>query len=678
MVKKCMYCGQPLAREDAHFCNECGRLQVPEPDPLAVPGAIKVRLPPKEFLRREPPPSALVDQQPVPHIPYPPVREPQGEHERQETAEETASPSARTDERVRPSGAQSAPPQEQGPVRPAARELQREREQLETGGEAASSPTRVDKHVHPSEDWPAPVEEISTMVLPGWREELETLRKKQVTPEASASPPSFQPASTTQPAEQEMQEPDTAGASAEPKQEREVAETLLADSSQREDLYIRAWEQEPTRRYPQVQVEKREENEAGPAPAIEHAPFVAAFEPEDETEAERIDIDWQALASPTTTRISEPQDKERTQQKQEARESDVEDLPTVPLAVPRAVKQQPAITIERASTPAPAGKDVSPQEIEDLPTRPMPVSQVPRSPQPAPEGQPAPQATFPASSARPSVPRQSSAPPLQSTREPAMPAGAQTGRGSQSNPASQAGLSFNPAGASALQGPVSSPGNTLLDAQHPTMVQRPAFAPATPPPIAPVPSSRAASREAGSQRVTPLRVALLVVLIVVLGAGAFTFYYQATSGGSIAQAYQAFESSTLGVSLNYPQGWAFSLNRAQTSVHFVDSSQTGQVMLNMTVPGAASVTQYLDQEIRQLGIAVPQLAPTRLFGGESWQQVQGDMVQQGVTYTLDLYAARHGTHIYTLIFLAPPPAYGRMEQESFAPLRASFRFIPGQ
>lgn len=619
MVTKCLYCGQPLAGDNAHVCHKCGRLQIPEPAQTAAPDVIKVRLPPKEFVRREPPPA--LDQRRL---------------------ERTPGPSRLV----------------QRPVRLTAREEPPAREDaLAEEATSAVFPPRADESAGPPVD--QPVEEISTMVLPGWREELAHLRQQQARPGSplpseEAGPPPVLPAApvsrhsedTALPppaAEKDVQAP---SAPVEQGQDHRGAPAPLSEAARRE-LRLRIWEQEPTRRYPHVQAHGPGEHEAGPAPAVEHPPFAATFGEEGEVEplAGRTAIDWQALARPGAAHAPEAERAENLPLESEEAEEEggVEDLPTVPLAVPEVVK--PAIVIERASTPAPASQE---PEIEDLPTRPMPASQVaPRSPLP-----PLPPQSPPGREQRPvSYRAEASAavPPPYPSRTPAL-------YGPLPNPQSHPGQAFSPPPPSAPQGPLSSPGNAPLQ-------RSPAQAPAL------------ATDEARKRRVSPLQVALLVVLVIVVGVGVSVFSYQATSGGAIAQPYQAFQNSTLGVSLSYPQGWTFSLNRAQTSVRFADSSHTGQVMLSMTAPDAASMTQYLDRQMTQLGIAVPQQAPTRLFGGESWQQVQGDVVQQGVTYMLELYATRHGTHIYTLLFLAPPPVYGRMEQESFAPLRASLRFI---
>jgi hypothetical protein len=55
-----------------------------------------------------------------------------------------------------------------------------------------------------------------------------------------------------------------------------------------------------------------------------------------------------------------------------AQEDDIEDLPTVPLAVPEAARTEAQIKIERDFTPTPKKRAVPPaSDVEDLPTRPM-------------------------------------------------------------------------------------------------------------------------------------------------------------------------------------------------------------------------------------------------------------------------------------------------------------------
>lgn len=689
MAKTCTYCGQPLENEDARFCSKCGRLQLPEPDPPGAPGVIKVRLPPKEISRREPPPSfggTRLERAP-------------------------GSLPARQGQRGQSAAAPQSSHLAKRPVRLTNQESLIADEKSETARETPPISTHTSGSVRPPADQPPSIEEVSTMVLPGWREELEQVRKRQAaasspaTPETRPDPPPLMPPAASRPAERTTPLPPSQEAAAQKssagdifteRQRNRTAEGLPSDPP-RPELHIKVWEQEPTLHYPQVQAGKK--IEVGPAPAVEHSPFAPGFRGADDAEpvADRIDLDRQALSSPVATPDPEPTVQEDAQPEDEVEqegtegESGVEDLPTVPLAVPEAAKQQPSITIERSSTPAPK-KSTSPQEeIEDLPTRPMPASQAgPRSPLPPAVPQPLQDREREQREARPSstsmVPDPLSSPgtyrqtpPMNAARVSNIPSDPPAARGGLPSPNSQPGQTFHPASMTAPpQGPLSSPGNTAFQPQPPVVQQRPpTFTPATPPPVSPRSATEAdaAPDRPRKKRVSPLRVALLVVLVIVVGAGAFVFYYQSSSGGAIAQPYQAFQNSTLGIFLTYPQGWTSSLDRAQTSVHFADSSQTGQVTLSMSAPGAQSLTQYIDQEATQLGITAPQLEPTIMFGGTSWQQEQGSVVQKGVTYTLDLYATQHGAHIYTLIFMAPPPVYGRMERESFAPLRASFRFI---
>lgn len=681
MAKNCTYCGQPLAKEDARFCNECGRLQIPEPDPLAAPGIIKVRLPPKEIPRRE--------------------RSPLPSREEMRFERTPGLPSAFQDQRGQPAPAPQPFSRANRPVRQSNQESQIAEQRSETAGEAASAPTYTSGSTRPPADQPVPVEEISTMVLPGWREELERLRKRQsaasppVPPETQPPSSLLTPPAAFRPAERNTPLP----SSQEPEGRKVPAGDSIADivpnaqvpesppsDPLRPEMRFRIWEQRPTIHYPQVQVQK----EAEPAPAVEHLPFAPVSDAKGEAEpvAAKASIDWQALSGPVAMPDPEPAVEESTRQieedrQEEAEESGVEDLPTVPLAVPEVAKQQPSITIERTSTPAPGKQSPAQEEIEDLPTRPMPASQAgPRSPFPptAPqslqsrerEQRSAPISMVPNPPSSPGAYRQVPAPPTNTPQIPGVPASPPEMRGRVPAPNSQPGQIFNPASMAAPRGPLSSPGNTAFQPQPPAAQQRPpAFAPAAP---------RSAETDATparprKKRMKPLQITLLVVLIIVAGGGAYVFYYQSSSGGAVAQPYQTFQNSALGVSLNYPQGWTSSVNQGQTSVHFADSSQTGQVTLSIAAQNAQSLTQYIGQQNTQLGITAPQLEPTITFGGASWQQEKGSVVQRGVTYMLNLYATQHGAHIYTLIFIAPPPVYGRMEQENFAPLRTSFRFI---
>jgi hypothetical protein len=780
VAKNCLYCGQPLAKEDARFCNECGRLQIPEPAPPEGPAPIKVRLPPKEFsARREPPPFQPISGQSMPET----VRS-----SRQETPASGA-PSSRSPKR---------------PVRLTGQEALAANKQPEFPGEEAQAPTRASGSARPEKTQPAPVEELSTMVLPGWREELEHLRKEQAATSAPAAPqkqpelPSSQkPFSVPRRSESNVAyvPQESQGAkknSPEDVPSRSTQESKTSEEQprspgdqDRRELRVKVWEQEPTIQYPQVHVEKKE---ASPLPAVEHAPFAnLAFDQEEqiadqatldwqtfpnasltntassrEQEAEQAPVSWQAFPAPSTppasasseaiekaptqqlanepkerrtpppadasekTQIQQPANEpkerrtpppadasEKTQTWQNAGElkekrtpapaeavekerggSDIEDLPTARLAVPEAARHS-SITIERASTPAPTKRTPpQPAEVEDLPTRPLAAasSAGPRSPIPPVAPQPSQNREQGERETRPApismVPNPPSSPgaygppsTLQArgvSHAPDAIIGAPATRGPV-NPPSQPGQVFNPPSLPPLpQGPASLPGNTPFKAETAGAPQRPpVLAPATPPPMltprATTPPTEAAVATREKKRVRPALVALLILLVLVVGGSAFAIYYQSTSGA--AQAYQAFQNNTLGVALNYPQGWTSSLNKTQTSAHFADSTQTGQITLSMTATNGQQASQYLNQEITQLGINGQQAKPASTFGGANWQTVQGNVVQRGATYTIVLYVAQHGNNFYALAFMAPLPVYGQMDQENFAPLRSSFRFL---
>ncbi|HLI71879.1 MAG TPA: hypothetical protein VKV19_19160, partial [Ktedonobacteraceae bacterium] len=166
MAKKCLYCGQPLREDDARFCNGCGRSQNPFPARSAsAPAPIRVKLPPKEFSRFGSSVSQEEDSLPV----WPP----EGARVPQRTPS-TGQPS-RSPQRTPPAGRSSRLAKR--PVRLTPQELavQVEQPEKEDAPAPASPPDTSSPQAGPAET--TPVEEISTMVLPGWREELERLRK---------------------------------------------------------------------------------------------------------------------------------------------------------------------------------------------------------------------------------------------------------------------------------------------------------------------------------------------------------------------------------------------------------------------------------------------------------------------------------------------------------------------
>ncbi len=730
MAKKCLYCGQPLREDDARFCNGCGRSQNPFPARSAsAPAPIRVKLPPKEFSRFGSSVSQEEDSLPV----WPP----EGARVPQRTPS-TGQPS-RSPQRTPPAGRSSRLAKR--PVRLTPQELavQVEQPEKEDAPAPASPPDTSSPQAGPAET--TPVEEISTMVLPGWREELERLRKMR-----SAALPEKETQEPDAPAQSKVDVPqqpqgallssqETASSRGSIEQgelpapgqsSRPPEDTAGPTEPLQRELRVKIWEQEPTVHSPQIHIHA-EKPEPGPDPAVEHVPFADLLPGPDEDEqieqlADIATIHWQTMPDPAPAQ-EEDQDltklEEESEQAEEAgskaleeprtdeQTRGVEDLPTVPLAVPRPEKRKPQVTIERASTPAPKNwGGAKKEEIEDLPTRPVEAALGPARPlSPLP---PAPRQTSQAQGAgRPesrlgpasNVPNQPLQPGPHSPAFAGQPVNAALSAqhvgappapsGRSANPPSQPGPPFNPPSMpSPPRNPASLPGNTMSrpagqGVQSPEVAEpfarRPSpFASMTPLPTTPRPdlaavdAALAQSNQPG-KHVSRRMVFVLILLLVAGGAGGFVLYYQLSSAPSITRPMQAYQNSAFGISLSYPQHWSVHVDQAHNTLSFADSTSTGQITLSMA-SATGQLSQYLTRETSQLGITGPKAMPAATFAGSSWQQEQGTVTQGGATYTITLYVTQHNNHFYALAFLAPSPAYAQMDQDDFAPLRASFSF----
>lgn len=510
--------------------------------------------------------------------------------------------------------------------------------------------------------------------------------------------------------------------------------TRMSEASRRE-LHVKVWEQEATMQYPQVHAEKAE---PGPVAAVEKNPLASvAFGAREQTlEAEDLEaVNWQAPlgpvpASPPARAEQRPSIKEesrppiREEQSRAVAEKsadDIEDLPTMRLAVPEAAQPGAQIKVERTSTPAPRKWAVLPTdeiEVEDLPTRPLAASPAgpvaPRGPQQPvgpqmqseerrPESGPADNAaSFAQRAANPiSSPGTygpaSAPPPLGQAAE--IAADPLASRGRPTNPNSSPGQSFNLASLPPL--PPGPPGNTQLrpemqgpqqpptpfpDAFSPRPPQRPpSFAPASPQSIAanmsqPVAGAdaTAAQKPRGKRHTARLVMTVLLLLVVLVGGvGAWRnwdWVVQFVKPAPVTQPFQTYQNSTFGVSLDYQQRWSVSVDQAHSTIRFVDSSHTGQANLSMAAV-SGQVGDYLNRQAAQIPLSGPKTAPAATFAGSSWQVLRGTGTQSGATYTIVLYAAQHNGHFYLLEFLAPQSAFENIEQNSFAHMRSSFSFV---
>jgi len=800
VAKLCLYCGQPLAKEDARFCNECGHAQdsfsTSSANATAAssgPAMIRVKLPPKELLPEENPfaqPEKNRTNQAPARTAHAPQREP------------SISPSARLPKRpvrlTTPESAATKEPSskfnEPGDLTRSAGKLNETPDTIRNSsklGEASDIPALSSSTARPETSVPkhSAAEEASTMVLSGWREELERVRKEQAStgdatqtlakPASTSEDQPLKPAATTEKSQDklsansspakpsrpssvagrdELAWPQSSQAArteirekpgqpqknvSEPGQNKQetVREKAQPTEQPRRELHVRVWEQEPTVQLPHIPVSKEK---PGPAPAVEHTPFAnVTFDAEKQAEqiAQVETIHWEALPTtpapssksqeatarvepihreappqtpipatrsqdfsapaepvrwelppqtptpdperavliqPKESRPPQAEGKQSLVRKKQPVEDDIEDLPTVHLAVPEAVQIKPGVTVERTSTPAPnAWATPSSEEVEDQPTRPVPASVLaPRSPLPptAPQRDQQSRSGVPATTSNPASLPGFSASPAQTPNA----FGAEGARGQAASshaptfdPASLPPLPLSPSGQSSTSQPGFGPSSTSQRSEE-GFAQRSASSGSSWPGT-PSTAKAEESKRRKKKRVSGKKVFITLVVLIILGVGGWFAYYQFSSGG--AQPYQSFTNTALGVSLSYPQGWKVTVNGGQTSAHFADSNQTDQVTLSMATTNGQQLSQYLAHESTQLGITGTPKTTTLTFGGTSWQEVKSNVVQQGVTYTLTLYVAEHNNHFYALVLQAPPTAYVQIEQEEFQPLRSSFSFL---
>lgn len=666
MAKQCIYCGQPLPKDDARFCNDCGQPQGAPPVASADPAPIKVKIPPKEFVRDNP--------AATPQPPFTPERN-----------SGTARPLQP------PPVAQQPSRLPKRPVRVSAQEAQVPNEQpgsaFASGSMNPRSPRAQDElpNVAPPQISQTTFEE-STMVLPGWQEELALLRQGHMAanismqPDNNASPePNPTPwRPQNVPPSMLSQEP-TANSGNQVGPHSSEERTRIEEQPQRE-FRVRVWDQQPS--------------------ALEVEP-TSSFAPEkpDEPIEDLETVMWQQMEPPVPGPQADSQMADANATviwKDKSSQDDVEDLPTAVLQVPSVVQGRPQLTIERASTPPSKSGALAPppekkEEVEDQPTRPVPAHMAaPRTPVPPVAQQSGPRSPLPPV-AQPMPSRFSDLPPLENRLGQSgspMPSGPSSygqasgfgQSGPSGRPSSPSGPPFNPP--SIAPNPMSEPGNLArrsewsADRSAPTARSQGSM---TPPPYTPQPDPAhlAAALEPLPQKKRSGRVWVVSVLLLLLliGGGSFWYIYYQPFNNPLPQNDQIYQNTTLGFSLHYPLTWRFSDNQARSIVRFMDSSATGQVSLSRTDINGLTLSQYLSQQENQLGLTGTKLAASVTFADSTWQQVQGTVNLSGATYAITLYVTQHNGHFYTLACLTIPSVYAQMERDDFAPLRASFRFL---
>lgn len=196
----------------------------------------------------------------------------------------------------------------------------------------------------------------------------------------------------------------------------------------------------------------------------------------------------------------------------------------------------------------------------------------------------------------------------------------------------------------------------------------------TPPPLVAVPPTRRPKRRKSRKS---MMIVLLVLLLLIVGGGLATWLvlYQPFTVAEITQPQQTFSNTQIGVSLQYPRGWTARVEAQKSTVLLADSSQTARFSIVFTTTSGGTVNKYLQQEATQLTMTALKPGAAQTFAGTSWQQLHGNVLINGATYTETLFAAMHQQKVYTIMQLAPQTIYVQEEQVAFSAMRSSFQFV---
>ena len=169
----------------------------------------------------------------------------------------------------------------------------------------------------------------------------------------------------------------------------------------------------------------------------------------------------------------------------------------------------------------------------------------------------------------------------------------------------------------------------------------------------------------------PFIILLALLGVLVLGGGAWVLLAQPFNISPVTQPLQDFNDAPLGVALSYPNSWT--VQHTSTGVIFADSSHTAQVKL-MVADTTSDVARYVQQQATKTGMTAIKPLGTLAFAGLSWQQIQGNVQQDGANYTTTMLATMHSNHMYILTQMAPQNVYADEESVVFSAIRNSFKF----
>jgi len=196
----------------------------------------------------------------------------------------------------------------------------------------------------------------------------------------------------------------------------------------------------------------------------------------------------------------------------------------------------------------------------------------------------------------------------------------------------------------------------------------------TPPPFA---AELRATQSKQRKSRKPLGLLLVVLLLLLIGGGIGTWIvlYAPFTVASITQPQQTLTNTQLGVSLQYPSGWTVQVDAKQSMAKLFDSSHTAQFSIVSHLANGGDASHYLQQEASQLTMTALKPQTTQMFAGSSWQELQGNVLINGASYTETLFAVIHQQNMYSIMQLAPQATYAQEEQYVFSSIRSSFQFV---
>jgi hypothetical protein len=169
-----------------------------------------------------------------------------------------------------------------------------------------------------------------------------------------------------------------------------------------------------------------------------------------------------------------------------------------------------------------------------------------------------------------------------------------------------------------------------------------------------------------------LWLAVILMVLLIVGVIGWLLIVQLAPN---TNPWQRFNSTKLSFSVVYPTDWQMRIDHNPSVVHFYDSTQTDKVDITVSNATTGQVEQFLQQQTSQLGMTDVKTNQPRLFADSSWQQVQGKLLQAGVSYTVTMLATIHGNHLYLLTQIAPQSTYNDEEALVFSSMRAGWQFL---